>query len=175
MKQAITICMLLLLSVFNLKAQTSTKTIIFDGLPQENQNVSKKGTPPFVPIIVGGCICVTGEDCPCDRPPIIIWLPTNKILKSYPSKTKNSSGKNLIRYEIQSDAEIRIEAYVPMNVRNFAASYTNVRNNQLKTQKTAAVIDAFTLGWKIGTFIDKETGVSDWLADKFCDWFGGCK
>ena len=141
----------------------------------------KKGLIP----ILGGCICVQDSPenpCPCTgRPPIIIWCPTDKILRSEKSKFKNHDGTELIAFDIQKDAEVFLEAVLPVSLNGLKKLSQTKNGHSSPASSTIAkeisktgnpVVDAFLIGWGIGTAIDEATGASDAIADWLHDTFG---
>ena len=95
-------------------------TLKLTGIPIEfPENSQVNNTRGLFPIEVG-CICVqdTPENpCPCKgTPPIIVWLPKGKILKSYKSDKGNHDGRELTVFEIEKDATVFVERVQPINL-----------------------------------------------------------
>lgn len=133
------------------------------------------------------CLCVTAENCPCDRlDDIIIWLPPDAI----PKKTGSMcEGQELFTYRLETDAEILVETQIPTTINElerlkevaegltgptysaFRRTSVMMKKPKKKTTVGTLVVAAFELGWKIGEKINEETGlddkISDWLSENF--------
>lgn len=163
------------------------KNVQFYGIPiQLGQNSYSSKMRGCIPIEFG-CLCVhdsPDSPCPCRKlPPIIVWLPEDRIFKQSPADKKNHDGRELTLFEVENTAQIFLEKLLPFNISTLRAALSPGRKTggdngqpgslQKKRSKVAkAVIAAFSFGWEIGEAIDEETGASDELADWLYDTFG---
>lgn len=164
-------------SFFDLKAEqlNQLSTLKLTGIPidfPENSQANK--TRGLFPIEVG-CICVQDSPenpCPCkDIPPIIVWLPKGKILKSYKSDKGNHDGRELTVFEIERDATVFVERLQPINLSRISGiGHGHPINTNINTALTLPLATAGPLGALIGILVGVAVAegtngsVSDWLA-----------
>ncbi len=164
-------------SFFDLKTEqlNQLSTFKLTGIPIEfPENSQANQTRKFFPIQVG-CNCDHVQDspenpCPCNSlPPIIVWLPKEKILKSYKSDKGNHDGRELTVFEIEKDATVFVERLQPINLSRVSGMGNG---HPINTNiNTALIFLAFVLGKAIGVAVGGVVGevvtgggVSDWLA-----------
>jgi hypothetical protein len=118
------------------------------------------------------CICVIGENCPCDvLDDLIVWLPEG----TPGEKTgKQNTGHDVVCFTVPRAAKVLVETRIPITARHFErmgeVAAARGRSVVFQTKgkapsKTDLIVGAFAVGWEIGTFIDEKTGISDAISD----------
>lgn len=159
-------------SFFDLKSEqlSQLSTSKLTGIPIEFPGNSQANTARGLFPIEIGCHCDHVQDspenpCPCKgRPPVIVWLPQGKILKSYKSDKGNHDGRELTVFEIEKDATVFVERLQPINL----SRISGIGNGHpINTNINTAFL---FLGWAIAgpiiAVVAEVTtgGPSDWLA-----------
>src|SRR6266487_2420934 len=107
------------------------------------------------------------------------------LLRTVNSNKKTVTGKPVTAFYIKKDALIqgpimtRIDNNKLAKVNPKRASGTgtpSLGNHSSSNQLTAEeIVEAFTLGWNIGTAADHEFGITDWLAQLWYDGYAPLK
>lgn len=151
----------------------SRVSITISGIPLDWDD-DGKGFFPIWP-----CVCVT-EPCPCDElDDIIVWLPTG----TKGERTGNKiNGSDVITYIVPGDTKLVIETEIPMTASGFKKFQHEVVETIRNPNSGLQILckgkplppgsgagfwlsAAAATGWAIGTFIDKEAGLSDKISD----------
>jgi hypothetical protein len=99
-----------------------TLTTRITGVPLDaidNNEQSQYRKRLFFPIVLG-CVCVQDtpqNPCPCySRPPIIVWLLKDDIIKSGKTNALNHDGQELYFFELKNQAMVQVETMIPTAV-----------------------------------------------------------
>lgn len=145
------------------------------GIPLEGRG-RRKGWLPVRP-----CITTGKEQYTCeDLADVIVWVRSN--VRAIP--TGYTCGRSeLLRYEVESDARILVETYLPMTLEQLRKT----RNIAEKSNRRARIVfhsageknaesslgvlltEAFQFGWQIGERLHDHTTITE----RICDWFAG--
>ena len=170
-----------------IKTASSSSYFIVEGVEVPTEIVPEvfKKAIPGTKYIAVGCICVK-MPCPCDEKPkypIIFGVSSADLIKVTSSTKKSVKGYALKSFAIKNDAIIKtsVMSFVNSNsigkVDIYKAAGIKPAPQSTKSNpvyKVNAVVNAFTFGWKVGTFIDEQLDISGQLASWACKTFGPC-